>query len=262
MSLVRIVFPLALLGACGAQIADGAASSGAIGSGDDDGGPVVDAPGGGSGSSAPDAPPMATACNQRTLYLNFEGQALQRALVSDATKNQASWMQSDTATAPKFLQGNATRATTIKTIVDGVRAQLSTFPVTVVTDRPASGDYVMIVLGGQRRDVSSAYGAAVNTLDCGDLVKDDLAWISDGALPEQHVINLVLGATGFGLGLTGTSDPADCMCGWANDCQSNDGVACKLGSPIARDPDATQKCSAAGATQDEKLAVHDAFCGK
>lgn len=259
MSLARIALALALLGACGAQIADGVSNSGSTG--DDS---ALDA-GEGSGSQTPiDATPVAT-CNQKMLFLNFEGQTLTHALTSDATKNLASWMQNnvgETATAPAYHKNDGGRATQIQTIVDGVKAQLATFPISVVTTRPATGNYVMIVLGGTRNDVTSRYGAAVNALDCGDLVKNDVAWIADDTGSLQHVMNLIVGATGFGLGLTATNDQNDCMCGWANNCQSNDAAPCKLGAPINRDDGADQTCQGVGATQDEVVTFHDAFCGK
>jgi hypothetical protein len=249
----RIALALALLGACNAQISDGLGASLAS----------VDAQPGddGGGSNAPPGGTTPT-CANRVLYLNFEGQTLTRSATSDATRNQASWMQIDQGTAPRYLTGKADRATTIQSIVDGVRTELSQFPITVVTDRPGAGDYVMVVLGGKAGAVGSNYGTAVNTLDCGDTVPDDVAWISDGVGPTQHVINLVIGAVGFGIGLTATSDPADCMCGWDNNCQSSNTTACKLGTPINRDQNANQRCTGAGNTQDEVAALHDAFCGK
>ena len=198
-------------------------------------------------------------CASRTVYLNFEGQTLTQG-PSDATLNRASWMTIAQGTAPAYLATNANRATTIQTIVDGVRAQLSQFPITVVTTRPASGNYVMIVFGGQRGAVGSNYGGAVNQLDCGDTRPNDVAWISDLVTPIQRVINNAIGAIGFGLGLTATNDPKDCMCGWANACPSDNSIACKLGSPIARDQNADQTCSGAAAQQDEVAALHDAFC--
>jgi hypothetical protein len=70
----------------------------------------------------------------------------------------------------------------------------------------------MIVLGGTANQVGSRFGGAVNTLDCGDAAKSDVAWISDGVSPNQRVVNFAVGAIGFGLGLTATSDPLDCMC--------------------------------------------------
>ena len=248
MRLAPVALVTALLGACSAQISSGGAGSFA----------EVDA---GTGAPTTDAmpPPPTAACTSRVVYLNFEGQTLLQG-PSDATTNHASWMTIAQGTAPPYLSGVAGRMTTIQTITDGVRAQLSQFPITVVTTRPASGNYVMIVFGGQRTAVGSNYGGAVNQLDCGDQRPNDVAWISDGVTPVQHVINDAIGAIGFGLGLTATSDPMDCMCGWSNSCPSANDVPCHLGSPIARDTTATQTCPGAAAQQDEVAALHDAFC--
>lgn len=252
MTFPRIALPLALLAsACGAQIADGA----------DPQGHILDA-GAGGGSGGHDAPPTATACAARTLFLNFDGQALTRGAPSDATQNLASWMTSATGTAPRYHADDPGRDVEIQTITDGVRTVLAGFPITVVTTRPAAGQYVMVVLGGSQDDVHSRFSGAVDTLDCGDTAPSDVAWISDQVAPLQHVVNDVIGAVGFGLGLTATGNPDDCMCGWANDCQSSNTAPCTLGAPIARDPDATQLCPAAGASQNEVTAFHDAFCGK
>lgn len=212
--------------------------------------PEVDADPGG------DAMPVS--CTSRSVYLSFEGETLTRGR-SDATTNQAEWMQIAQGTAPPYLAASATRSATIQAIVDGVRAQLAQFPITVVTTRPASGSYVMIVFGGRAAAVGSRFGGAVNRLDCDDSRPNDVAWISDSVAPVQRVVNTALGAIGFGLGLTATSDPTDCMCGWDNACSSDNTVACRLGSPIARDPAANQIC--AGATsQDEVAALRAAFC--
>jgi len=201
---------------------------------------------------------LTTACASRTLYLNFEGQKLTQG-PSDATLNQASWMQVGSGTVPRYLASNTMRATTIQTITDGIRAQLSQFPINVVTTRPASGNYVMIVFGGQAPQVGSAFGSANNQLDCGDLRPNDVAWISDNLAPTQRVINTAVGAIGFGLGLTGTLDQNDCMCGWDNGCGLNNNTACTLGSPISRDPNANQRCAGL-TTQDEAATFHKAFC--
>lgn len=237
---------VALCGGCGAQLLDGLDPR-QIDSGPDAGADPIG-----------DQPPPAPLCASRSVYLNFEGQTLTRG-PSDATLNQASWMTIDQGTAPPYRSGDPDRTADIKTIVQGVHAQLSQFPITVTTDRPTSGDYVMIVFGGQRDAVGSRFGAGVNQLDCGDARPDDVAWISDGVSPLQRVINTAVGAIGFGLGLTATSDPRDCLCGWDNGCQSDNSVACTLGSPIARDPAANQLCPDL-TPQDEVAAIRTAFC--
>ena len=235
-------------------------------------GTTPDASGGGNDDApiVPDGPPSfdaPTCSNGRVVYLNFEGQALTDAAASDATQNLASWMTIATGTAPAFRAASATRAADITAITDGIRTQLSEFPINVVTTRPATGPYVMIVFGGDRLQVGSMYSLAVNQLDCNDAVKSDVAWIADALDPQngtplfsnQYLINTAIGAIGFGLGLTATSDPGDCMCAWGNQCQPGAG-ACTLSTSIARDPQSTLLCTGAPATQDEKAAFTQAFC--
>jgi hypothetical protein len=226
---------------------------------DASGGNNTDAP-----INTPDSPTTIDApmCfNGRVVYLNFEGQTLTDAAASDATQNRASWMNIATGTAPAFRAASGTRAADIMEITDGIRTQLAEFPISVVTSRPATGPYVMIVFGGTAQQVGSMYGLAVNQLDCDDSEKSDVAWISDApALSNQAVINTAIGAIGFGLGLTATTDPGDCMCAWGNTCQPQTAAACTLSTNIARDQQSTLLCPAAPATQDEKAAFTQAFC--
>lgn len=248
-----LLVSLLALGACHAELSNVSSNAGTDaggGGGGDSGGGSVDA------AVGIDAPACA---NGRVVYLNFTGQALSQAATSDATQNRASWMQIQNGVAPIYRSGNANRLADITAITDGVRAQLSQFPVTVVTQRPATGPYVMIVFGGTAQQVGSRFGGAVNTLDCGDNAKSDVAWIGDNVSPNQRVINFTIGAIGFGLGLTATSDPLDCMCGWDNQCTSNNNQACKLSGPIARDPAANQRCAGL-TTQDEPATFSAAFC--
>jgi len=251
MRLGSVALAIALLGgACNAQITDGLGNNLAS---------VDAAPGGGSVDAAIDAPPTIPVCARRSVFLNFDGVTLAKG-PSDATINQASWLLVQQSRVPAYhLTGDPDPAGSIKTIVDGVRAQLSQFPITVVTTRPSSGEYVMIAFGGIASVVGSRFGPAVNTLDCGDAQHNDVAWVADAVSPPQRVINTVVGAIGFGLGLTATADPMDCMCNWDNTCQPIDTAACTLGSPIARDPTARQRCDPL-TTQDEVGTLRDAFC--
>jgi hypothetical protein len=246
-----LALALVTCAACGAQLSDGPDPSlGNINAVPDAGG----GDGGGSGGGGT-APPQ---CASRSVYLNFEGQKLTRG-PSDAALNQASWMQIAEGTAPPYLGGNPDRGTAIQAIADGIAAQLAQFPLQVTTRRPASGSYMMLVFGGTAADVGSNFGGAVNQLDCGDARPSDVAWLSDNGKSTQRAINTAIGAIGFGLGLTATSDPRDCMCGWDNACTRDDSVACRLGSPIARDPKARQLCPDL-TPQDEIGAIRTAFC--
>jgi hypothetical protein len=240
-----------LVGACDAQISDGLG----VNLGTFDAASVDSA----DPAGTTDAPPPTALCASRQVFLNFGGVTLTKG-PSDATLNQANWLVNAQGTVPAYHQsGDPNPAASIKTIVDGVRAQLSRFPITVVTTRPTSGEYVMIAFGGTASAAGSRFSAAVNTLDCGDVQHNDVAWIADAVAPPQHVINSAIGAIGFGLGLTATTDPMDCMCGWDNTCVSVDTAACTLGSSIPRDPNARQRCAGL-VMQDEVATLHDAFC--
>lgn len=246
----RIALAVALCGGCSAQISDGRDPS-LVGISTPDAGGGTGTDTGLTGDAGP------TACTRRTLYLNFDGQKLTQG-PSDATLNTAQWMNMMSGEAPPYRLTDTGRNLVIQTIVDGVTRQLVRFPITVTRIRPSSGNYVMIVYGGTAGDVGSSFGAAVNQLDCGDTRPNDVAWIADG-VTGQRAINTTIGTIGFGLGLTATTDTSDCMCSWDNGCPPDNTAPCTLGSPIARDPLANQRC--AGTTsQDEVAAFRTAFC--
>lgn len=253
--MLRVLLPAALLCACQARIS--------AGTGDDvaeiDGGAqMVDA-----APLAPDAPPVDSgpvclATQARSVYLNFDGQALARATTSDATQNQAAWMNKANGTAPPYRQGSGTRAADILQISDGIKAALAGLNVDVVTTRPTTGPYMMVVFGGTAANVGSNYGGAVQKLDCGNQVVNDVAWVADNVTPNQRAINFALGAIGFGVGMTATNNTNDCMCGWDNGCNQTNNP-CTFGTAIATDPTANQTCPNQ-ATQNEGQAIQQAFC--
>jgi hypothetical protein len=252
-SLVLVVLVVC---ACGVQIDGDTRSSGT----------TIDAPGGSTGDDAAvvtdDAPPVAACPNGKKLFLSFEaGVTLMDAAKSDATQNLASWMTNGVTTAavPAYKAGDPNRLIIIQQIVDGVKLQLAAYPIEVVTTRPASGPYMMMTFGGTAQQVGSRFGGGVQELDCGDLTLNDTAWIGDNVSPNQRVINTVIGAIGFGLGLTATLDPKGCMCRWDNDCVRDDSGPCVLSSNIARDPQARQLCPGL-TTQDEIAAFATDFC--
>jgi hypothetical protein len=246
---------LVMLAGCGAEFntsshATPDASSNGTGSIDAPSGVGVDAP-----VNAPDAAPACA--NGRVVYLSFEGETLTRA-ATDSTQNHAAWIGVTTAVVPPFHPNLTNRATEIQNIVDGVRARLAGTLATVVTTRPASGPYVMIVLGGTNQIVGSNYTFATSDHDCGDLVKNDVGWVSD-APSLSYVPDLIVGTIGWGLGLQGTNDPGDCMCAWANACQSAAG-ACSLSANIETTPSQGNTTCAGQNPQNEIAAFSTQFC--
>jgi hypothetical protein len=203
--------------------------------------------------------PLAACFNGRVIYLAFEGVTLTQAATDDATQNHAQWIGVPTATVPPYHQGSATRAADITSVTDAVRTILSGFPVTVVTTRPTDGSYVLVALGGTKTTVGTTYGYATSYHDCGDLTKNDVAWVSD-TVPATKVADYVVGAIGWALGLQGTNDPGDCMCEWANACVQST-AHCTLHGPIAVTASTSPATTCPGlTTQDETAAFHQAFC--
>ena len=179
----------------------------------------------------PDA--AAAACpTGRVLFLNFEGSPLIKAATSDATLNHASWMGVASVTMPGYLAGNANRAQLIIDVTNAVKAGLTNLPnISIVTTRPPSGPYVMIGFGGTEAMVAITYRFAVQQLDCTDVVKNDLGWVFDDSGGTQQAANNAIGAVGFGLGLTGTTNTSGCMCGWLSNCVPT-AAACTLSTSI------------------------------
>lgn len=253
---MKAVALVALLAACGAQLTTASNNSQVDAS--DSG---VDAPAGSqrdaSTGGQSDAPATAACASGRKLYLAFEGVTLTHA-ATDATHDTAAWIGVTTAAVPAFHPGLTNRATEIQTIVDGVKSRLAATPIDVVTTRPAAGPYVMIVLGGSSSIVGSSYTYATSDHDCGDTVKNDVGWVSD--TPSlSYVPDLIVGTVGWGLGLQGTNDPADCMCGWANSCSSASG-ACTLSASIATTTSNNNTTCPNQNPQNEVAAFSTQFC--
>jgi hypothetical protein len=237
---------LVLASGCGAQVNTHASNQTVDASPGSSVNPVIDAP-------IPADAPAPTCANGRVVYLNFDGQMLVRGGTSDATTNTAAWLGGTSKTVPAFHPTGLTdRAGTIQTIVDSVKNELSATPIQVVTTRPSAGPYVMIVLGGSPSNVGTNNDATTDH-DCGDLVKSDLGWISDSFDPSV-VPDVIMGTIGYGLGLDGTADQTDCMCGWENNCRYTG--ACTLSMSIAT----SQLFTCQTGTQNEVAAFTTLFC--
>lgn len=213
--------------------------------------------------ASPDAPPACA--NGRKVYLHFTGNlTLTAAATSDAPTNQARWLTNASAAIPPWRQNVANRVGEISQVVAGVKDRLAGTPIEVVTSRPAAAPYVMIVFGGARANdggtVGTVYSYSTSFHDCGDMVKSDVGWVSD--MPNEStslVADIAVGAIGWGLGLDGTTVPTDCMCGWANGCQSDAG-ACTLSSSIATSITNGIETACQSGIQDEVAAFTTGFC--
>lgn len=260
IGMVKLVALLALVAGCEAN----------LGGGDDNSNNGTPDASGSGGTTKLDAAvqqqadAQAPACaNGRKVYLNFDGVTLTQAATSDSLTNNAAWMTNASAVVPAYHTGVAGRDAEITSIVDGVRARLSALPLEIVTTRPASGPYVMVVMGGNNTTnggtIGSAYSFGTSDHDCGDVVKNDVTWVAD--LPAvTYAPDLVVGSLGWAVGLNGSNDPNGCMCGWANSCTEASDVACTLSASIASTTSTGNTTCANQNPQNEVAALSTGFC--
>ncbi|MBA3463548.1 MAG: hypothetical protein H0T46_26565 [Deltaproteobacteria bacterium] len=222
--------------------------------------------------AAPDGPTSfncATAPTGGThkIFLAFEGVTLTRAAVSDATQNLAAQVDSSTTTAtiPAWKAAAGNRAVQIQALVCAMRESLLAYDVELVTARPASGNYEMVVFGGGPRDlglsVPSSSGIAMLAVnDCTNNNPRDVVWVAERPVPSMPTLevmpiesaNSATAGIGIGDGLASSKSAANCMCYTGNDepvlCTSTQACQLTTSSPI---PMGGNYCNAAGTTENQ-----------
>jgi hypothetical protein len=152
--------------ACGGEVPDDASEPELLTELVDVPAAVLEASGGGERATFASGKPT-------VLFLNYGGVVITKGPGSDATKN-LSFIGG--GKVPPFSGGSATRdaATTL------IKQLYKRYNIQVVTKRPASGDYDMVVIGGSPADLGLAYPskvAGVAPMDCGDKMPRDIGFI-------------------------------------------------------------------------------------
>jgi hypothetical protein len=158
------------------------------------------------------------------LYLNFEGgDTISQAAVDSSAADQsqlgstAAWAAFDkTLDAPS---ASVTRAQAIASITDRVRTYFNPFNIDVVTTRPSSGSYTMILVGGSHTNLSPSPASGViglSPLDCTNANKSNIVFdfSNDQSLMYGGLIEVAATAgheAGHSFGLEHTDNPADLM---------------------------------------------------
>jgi hypothetical protein len=210
-------------------------------------------------TTSPDAAPPGF-----TIYLNFDGVTLQPAMLGgdDAATNRSSIVTAQTV-APPYLQGVATRDTTIASIVTAAKTAVAPFNVAIVTDRPTSLDYFMIVFTGQPSVVFGPGGgngvSAVTTFPCmqspaGPANPNSIGFQFQSA-PGGDAYgpvargNLVIPVVALAQNIEPTTTNGDCLCFAAAGCGLGTS-ACTIGGP-GTPVDTAHGCAGAAPTEDE-----------
>lgn len=164
----------------------------------------------------PDPPADPTRPGRHVVYLNMEGVTLTKlGDCSDSKTNCTNLIKDDTATIPRFLDNTLGRDEFIAEFLRLARVRLAPYSIDLVTERPASGDYYMIVIGGDSATLTGVANAgsvtpAVCTPDNPNLVDLVFDRHFQGGAPSYA--STLLSDLGAMYGVLLTSTPGDCMC--------------------------------------------------
>jgi hypothetical protein len=210
------------------------------------------------GTDAPrvDAPPDAFSTDghcmgdggmgtRHEIYLVFEGVTLMAG--NEDARSNTTGLVSATSTVPPFAANAANRQQFINDITSDVRLMLNGYNVDVVTTRPTSGDYTMIVFATANSVGLQQGVAAIGASDCGNANADNVAIVVDmgttGGLTAIFYADLVMFDVGLTIGAGTNQLPGDCM----NDNGGTGSSLCTLSNGVM----VHQGCNQ-GATQNEQ----------
>jgi hypothetical protein len=208
------------------------------------------------GTGCPETPADPSAPGAFTVFLATEGVALTTGCNSSAT-NCTTILPAD-ATIPPVFSSEPARDAVIAEIVDLARSRLVPYSVDLVTTRPSTGVYNMIVFGGDAVTVglpNSPVSAA--PFNCNNTPDDRIALLFDRGIVDvtaTDYANQVLFqiATMEGLTFTQTSD--DCQCQLDAEC-ANTGALCTFSSA----PTSTMVPTCGRTIQDGPALLKEAF---
>jgi hypothetical protein len=154
------------------------------------------------------------------LYLGFDGAALSPGL-DDATVNQSSLVSGSAVALPPFTgtvgAPRVSSAAAQRAVVDRVRTLLLPYDVDVVDERPASGPYAMVVVGGSAALLGEPAGeGGLARLDCSAATPSPVAFVFAEEFSPRFGGLVSLASTiahelGHALGLEHVDAPTDPM---------------------------------------------------
>jgi hypothetical protein len=194
-----LVLAVAVLSACGG----------------DDGTSLIDS--GNRADAAPSCPAPETplAAGMHKLYVVFDGVTITLGDCDDSKTNCSSLVTQSSTAVPPFQPGVGDPATRIATIKGMVQESLAPFSIDVVTARPASGDYRMIVVGGASTLVTASEGGTAAKPTCQGTNTNSIAFVfenDDDQFTDRGYADTIAGAFGRVAGLVPVTRSGDCMC--------------------------------------------------
>ena len=171
-----------------------------------------------------EGPVQPQAVGLRVVYLNFDGVTLTASETSDdATTNTSGILSAaiaagQTRTIAPFnvndlsSTGGLTRSQIISRVVSDMYASHAPYNIEFVTERPASGNYSMVVFGGTCQSVAGESGCAgIALLDCGDYMPNNITFAFPGDLRVADLASTASQEEAHAFGLAHTTDNTDIM---------------------------------------------------
>jgi hypothetical protein len=186
--------------------------------------------------AAPTTEPDAATLPGHVVYLVFDGVTVTTGVADDPAGN-ASRILAAPFTAPSFFANESNRDEKLALIADGARTILAPYNIEVVTERPATGDYDMIVFGGDPVDAGFQAGIiAYRPLECNE-DKPNVSFIFENYEPlTKRYASDVVTAVGQLNNVPITNLNGDCMCGVSLACALNDALCTMGGAGTPVDP--------------------------
>jgi len=143
-------------------------------------------------------------------FLNFDGQVLTPG-ADDPVQNR-SQLISQTVAIPTYLAGDPKRAAKIQSIIREVKAILAPYNIKIVTSRPQSGPYDMMVAGGSSRQAGLPAGiGAVAVIDCTAALPHHVSLLFDQTTGHEAA-RQIIGSLGISHGISASTKPPPAAC--------------------------------------------------
>jgi hypothetical protein len=203
-------------------------------------------------ASACPTPAQPLAPGKHEVYLNTEGVTLMKCAADDATTNCTTLITNDVVAVPAFLPGMTGRTDAIAQIVAMVQAKLAPYSVDIVTTRPTSVDYQMVVLGGSYllAGQTSPNVTGLTPSNCAFAARA-VDYMFDEGLDQGTLVyaDAMVDDLGVLMGLAPANAAGDCMCRLDASCTGSPPADCTFGVNVLTTTDTLFDCGRT--TQDE-----------
>ena len=191
-----------------------------------------------------DAPHVFPLAKNHTLFLQLDGVTVTPGSGPDSVSEDAVANTTMLVTAPAtlgpWLAGDVDRATKIGSLLDQIQVVIAPYNITLVTTRPASGPYEMVVVTDDpatNLNPSDLHYAALSASSCGRQTSGigfvfPTALSDSGTLRTDLIQMQAIAMMGLANGVPQSAVGGDCMCATDDStCSDSLNSLCSIGGP-------------------------------